>query len=71
MTELLTADFVDKQVALLWPRGTDPEQIRLVATNLQEKVGPNGKLLIENVDRLKICKFSSELCPFLQKRKDQ
>ena len=44
------------KVLLLWGPGNPPESVKDAVTVLTQKVGADGKVQVEHVERLQLCK---------------
>ena len=48
-------------VLLLWGAGQSPDQLQGYVETLKSQVGETGKIQVENLDRLVMCKHRSKL----------
>ena len=46
------------KVLLLWGARNSPEAVKYAVNQLTQKVGADGKVQVEHIERLQLCKFT-------------
>ena len=58
--EIPDSALVDRTVLVIWHSGSTPEVLQPLVERLRARAGENGRVTLENVDRLENCESENE-----------